>query len=542
MSKSTSKNYRKFITGAAAVAVVAPVVAPVASLAAEVELTDIAGHTHETAIKSLVGQGVINGFLDNTFRAELDITRGDAAVMIARDLEILDGKIPAETDVTDLEGTRAEVQEAVAKLVNDGKLSGYPDGSFKPTDKVTRGQMAKFIANAYELELGDGQTNFPDVDSASDLAKYVDAIAEAKITIGNTDGTFGFGNNINRGQFAEMLYRAQKVEEVVAPAVENVSALNAKQMKVEFNTALKKGTTSAQLVAAFSLNNEEITKADLSEDRKSVVYTLSNTEVDNATLTVNPLNTDLKDDKDQSIQTAKYVTVFSFDDVVAPSVEETTYANYNSNGTTADVTISFDEEVSTVGTVSVNGVERTLDEAVTTSNSFKLAGLEVGKTYTVDIVGAKDTASPANKAEHLTLSFTVPAKEVDATIPTVSTSTNGNKLTLNFSEEVTKGKVSIGGTEVAAADITTTDDKTFVIDVQKANDGAFFATNTNFFKAEVVVKGFKDSEPNEMEEVKFNSNFTADVTAPSISSAKALEDGKIVLEFSEEVKEERLNL
>ena len=53
------------------------------------------------------------------------------------------------------------------------------------TDKVTRGQMAKFIANAYNLHQVMEKHDFPDVDSASDLAKYVDAIAEAKITIGN---------------------------------------------------------------------------------------------------------------------------------------------------------------------------------------------------------------------------------------------------------------------------------------------------------------------------------------------------------------------
>ena len=318
-------------------------------------------------------------------------------------------------------------------------------------------------------------------------------------------------------------------KEVVAPAVENVSALNAKQMKVEFNTALEEGTTVAELKAAFSLEDKTVTGAELSEDRKTVIYTLNSTEVENGTLEVLSLDTDLKDENNSTIKTAKFVTVFSYDDVVAPSVVETTYANYNQAGTTADATISFNEEISTVGTVSVNGVERPLMQAVATSNSFTLAGLEVGKTYTIDIVGAKDAATPANKAEHLTLSFTVPAKEVDSSIPTVSTSTNGNKLALTFSEEVTKGTVSIGGTPVAAEDVTTTDNKTFVIDVQKANNGAFFATNTNFFKAEVVVKDFADNTPNKMEEVKFNSSFTADSTAPSISSAKALEDGKMVL-------------
>ena len=90
--------------------------------------------------------------------------------------------------------------------------------------------MAKYIANAYNLPLGDGKTNFPDVDSSSDLAKYVDAIAEVGITKGKTDGTFGFGDNLKRGDFAAMVYRAENLK--VAPVVEGVHAINATQVEL----------------------------------------------------------------------------------------------------------------------------------------------------------------------------------------------------------------------------------------------------------------------------------------------------------------------
>ena len=35
------------------------------------------------------------------------------------------------------------------------------DKTFRPNETVTRGQMAKYIANAYQLPLGDGQNKFP---------------------------------------------------------------------------------------------------------------------------------------------------------------------------------------------------------------------------------------------------------------------------------------------------------------------------------------------------------------------------------------------
>ena len=70
MSKSISKSYRKFIASAAAMTVVVPMVVRVASVAAETELTDIAGHRHEVAIKALVADKIINGFPDGEFKAD----------------------------------------------------------------------------------------------------------------------------------------------------------------------------------------------------------------------------------------------------------------------------------------------------------------------------------------------------------------------------------------------------------------------------------------------------------------------------------------
>ena len=91
--------------------------------------------------------------------------------------------------------------------------------------------------------------------------------------------------------------------------------------------------------------------------------------------------------------------------------------------------------------------------------------------------------------------------------------------------------------------VTTEDNKVFIVDVQKANEGAFFKNNKSFFKAEVIIKGFKDKAdtPNEMVELKINSTFTADTTAASLAKATALEDGKIILEFNKEVTEGTIN-
>ncbi|QED49668.1 hypothetical protein [Cytobacillus dafuensis] len=339
----------------------------------------------------------------------------------------------------------------------------------------------------------------------------------------------------NETMKATLAKSLEELEAQLTPKVKSVSAINAKEIVVNFTTALAKGTTEEQLKAAFTLEGKTDTAAKLSEDRKTVTYTVNSTEVTNAKLTVLALDTDKKDAANNAIQTKEYNTVFSFEDAVGPAVAKTEFTH--TSDTAADLTLKFSEELTSYGTISVNGVEVAPKSSDLAKGEVVLGDLEVGKNITIDIVGATDAAVKANKAEHITLSLTVPSKVVDSTVPTVSTSTNGNKLTLTFSEEVTKGNVSIGGVAVAANDITTTDNKTFVVDVQKANNGAFFANNTNFFTSEVIVNGFADkaSTPNTMKEVKFNSTFTADTKAASLVSAEAKADGKLVLEFNEDV-------
>ncbi|MEH7389769.1 hypothetical protein [Bacillus sp. JJ1474] len=392
---------------------------------------------------------------------------------------------------------------------------------YKKSAEAVRDSVKFEVSVKIELDLAKKAL---DANNSADVEKHLAEAAKYMKEVKNT------------AMKATLVKTLEEVESQLTPKVKSVSALNAKQIVVNFTSALAEGTTEAQLKDAFILENKTDSAATLSEDRKSVTYTLDSTEVTNAKLTVKALDTAKKAADNSVIQTEEFNTVFSYDDVVAPAVAKTEFTH--TSDTAADLTLTFSEELSSFGTISVNGVQVSPKSSDLTKGEVVLGDLEVGKTYTIDIVGATDDAAgKTNRAEHLTLSLTVPAKVVDSTVPTVATSTNGNKLTLTFSEEVTKGAVSIGGTAVAANDITTTDNKTFVVDVQKANSGAFFANNTNFFTSEVIVKGFADkaSTPNEMKEVKFNSTFTADKTAASLVSAEAKADGKLVLSFNEDV-------
>lgn len=57
----------------------------------------------------------------------------------------------AASPFSDVKESHADF-ESIATLYAAGIISGYPDGTFKPDSNVTRGQAAKMIAGALKLD------------------------------------------------------------------------------------------------------------------------------------------------------------------------------------------------------------------------------------------------------------------------------------------------------------------------------------------------------------------------------------------------------
>ncbi|WP_338449653.1 S-layer homology domain-containing protein [Niallia oryzisoli] len=205
-----AKSYRKFIAGAATAAVVASSFAGVAGAAS---FSDVdSSTTHNAAISALVDKGIISGYEDGTFRPYAQINRGEAAIIVARALGLLDGKNIPSNPFSDVSENQA-AYEAIVKLADKGIVSGFNDDTFRPYDKVTKAQAAKYIALAYGYEPADGITKFPDVNENSALAAYVDVLADHNIVAGKANGNFGYGDNLRRGDFAGIIYRAEIAKE-----------------------------------------------------------------------------------------------------------------------------------------------------------------------------------------------------------------------------------------------------------------------------------------------------------------------------------------
>lgn len=109
----------------------------------------------------------------------------------------------AKDDILDLAG----------KMVIES-TGGGTSYKFEPNRNITRAEFATFIAKGLGLTAdsagSSGALSFPDVSSSDPSAEYVRAATAAGIINGYTDGTFKPSNNITREQMALMMVRAME--------------------------------------------------------------------------------------------------------------------------------------------------------------------------------------------------------------------------------------------------------------------------------------------------------------------------------------------
>ena len=100
----------------------------------------------------LSSQEIIYGFSDGTFKPNDTVTRAQAAIMIGRALD-LNGNQRDTTfrDVT----SNVTGSGYIAAAVEKGIISGFSDGTYRPYQPVSRGQMAIFLNRAFTLSIGE---------------------------------------------------------------------------------------------------------------------------------------------------------------------------------------------------------------------------------------------------------------------------------------------------------------------------------------------------------------------------------------------------
>ena len=175
------------------------------------DLSDLAADgTHTQDICILATLGHITGYADGTFQPENDVTRGEAATILAR---VLDLDTDGTADFPDVPEGSAH-SGAIAALVDISVIEGLDDGTFGLNQPITRAQAASIIARALELDT-TGTPDFPDVSEDSVHAGAIAALVEIGGIEGYDDGTFGPEDNITRGQYSSIIVRSFELDDEV---------------------------------------------------------------------------------------------------------------------------------------------------------------------------------------------------------------------------------------------------------------------------------------------------------------------------------------
>ena len=117
-------------------------------------------------INGLVDQGVIRGYPDGTFRPLQEVTRAESAAMFKRALDL--PKSDLANPFEDIEGSSFE--EDIMAVYEAGIFEGTSEERFTPNATLTREQMASVLVRAFDLEEQDDvAVPFEDMDLAMDV-------------------------------------------------------------------------------------------------------------------------------------------------------------------------------------------------------------------------------------------------------------------------------------------------------------------------------------------------------------------------------------
>lgn len=233
------------------------------------------------SIGTMQQAGTIQGYSDGTFRPEGKVTRAEFVTMLARFFN-LSGK--TETKLGDISGHWAE--DYILAAVKEGWINGYPDGTFRPDQPITRGEVVIIIGRI----TGDtGSTTvesgimFDSVWDADNLYLSVNANTSGTITATFGDKAYTIANgqvSVSGGDTAASVKVQNQDESGVTTLTIPMSELGFAKDRdgndsIRFNLKFQSSTGTYQ----FTSDSDQVTliKAD---DLYLVPYTLSAVNLD----------------------------------------------------------------------------------------------------------------------------------------------------------------------------------------------------------------------------------------------------------------------
>ncbi|AFZ59976.1 S-layer homology domain-containing protein [Anabaena cylindrica FACHB-243] len=171
--------------------------------------TDLDGHWAAAFVQALVNKGFISGFPDGTFQPSTPITRAQYAALITKTF-----KLPASNQLNRFKDVKTDFWAAavIASASEQGFLSGFPDGSFRSGQNLTKVQAIVSIVNGLKFSGGNpnGLTVYSDRAQIPSYAINAVTMATQKLLVVNYPQPELLEplREITRAEVAALIYQA----------------------------------------------------------------------------------------------------------------------------------------------------------------------------------------------------------------------------------------------------------------------------------------------------------------------------------------------
>lgn len=176
------------------------------------KITDVTGHWGEIDIVKIVSLSIASGDPSGKFRPNDQITRQEFA-KIAVLAAGLQPEVNPKLTFKDAGKVSPWADGYVAAAVKAGMIKGYEDNTFRPTDNISRAEVAAIVIRALDIKASNAKLNFIDIKKIPSWGtEYVAAAVDYKIIDGYPDKTIRATGKTTRAEAAKMVSRMFEVQ------------------------------------------------------------------------------------------------------------------------------------------------------------------------------------------------------------------------------------------------------------------------------------------------------------------------------------------
>jgi len=184
---------------------------------------DVTSHWAKDAVNDMGSRMVVSGVGNNMYEPNRDITRAEFAAIVVRSLGLKPGT--GNNPFTDVESTEWYCQY-IETAYEYGIISGYGNGKFGPSDKITREQAMAMVARAMKItglkvEFEEDEAEkllkvFADSEQAAIWAKESLAVCvKAGVVSGKSSTTLAPKDEITRAEVAAIVQRLLQKSDLI---------------------------------------------------------------------------------------------------------------------------------------------------------------------------------------------------------------------------------------------------------------------------------------------------------------------------------------